>query len=181
VRVGARVVAATNANLEEKIEEGRFRRDLYYRISVIQIKLPPLRQRLQDLPLLVRHFLCRLSDRLNRQIQITDPAMQLLMSYDWPGNVRELENVLERTAVLKTDPLIVEDDLDFLVTVPKPGFEEDLGLSELQILERDKISSVLSETRGNKSEAARRLGIERKTLYRKALRLGIDLDVSLRE
>jgi DNA-binding NtrC family response regulator len=173
VRVDVRIVAAANQDPEELMNHARFRRDLYYRLGVVRLTVPPLRERKEDIPQLAAHFLRRISERLGRPVRMTAESLARLQAYAWPGNVRELENVIERAAVLKTDLAIVPEDLEFLV-----GRESDAAsdLGELDLVERDKIVEVLKEAAGNKAEAARRLGIERKTLYRKARRLGIDLD-----
>jgi DNA-binding NtrC family response regulator len=173
VRVDVRIVAAANQDPEELMNHARFRRDLYYRLGVVRLTVPPLRERKEDIPQLVAHFLRRISERLGRPVRMTAESLARLQAYAWPGNVRELENVIERAAVLKTDLAIVPEDLEFLV-----GRESEAAsdLGELDLVERDKIVEVLKEAAGNKAEAARRLGIERKTLYRKARRLGIDLD-----
>ena len=173
VRVDVRIVAAANQDPEELMNDARFRRDLYYRLGVVRLTVPPLRERKEDIPQLAAHFLRRISERLGRPVRMTAESLARLQAYAWPGNVRELENVIERAAVLKTDLSIVPEDLEFLV-----GRESDAAsdLGELDLVERDKIVEVLKEAAGNKAEAARRLGIERKTLYRKARRLGIDLD-----
>jgi two-component system response regulator AtoC len=173
LRVDVRVVAATNRDLQRLMAEGKFRQDLYYRLAVVELTVPPLRERRQDIPALVRHFLKQASGRLGRSLTVSPEAMQLLQEYVWPGNVRELENVLERAAVLKTDSCLVPDDLPLLKAAAGPAAT---GLSPLEAAERRKIEEVLAESAGNRTLAARRLGIERKSLYRKAERLGIDLD-----
>jgi len=171
-KVDVRVVAATNTSIEEYLATGKFRQDLYYRLSVVQLKVPPLRARPDDIQELAAHFLQKVSDRLGQRFRLTDGALNSLREYDWPGNVRELENVIERVAVLKTDSTILAEDFEFLF----PDNGTDLPLNELGLVEREKILQVLRDCQGNKTEAARRLGIERKSLYRKARRLGIDLD-----
>ncbi|MEJ2083561.1 MAG: helix-turn-helix domain-containing protein, partial [Acidobacteriota bacterium] len=173
IQVDVRVVAASNRDLQELLELGKFRKDLFYRLSVVHLEVPPLRERSDDIPQLANHFLQQSSERTGRQLRISPEALQALMEYDWPGNVRELENVIERVAVLKTDLKIGAEDLAFLQPAQEP---DDLSLNELGLVEREKIVEVLRECSGNKAEAARRLGIERKSLYRKAKRLGIDLE-----
>ena len=173
IHVDTRIVAATNQDLKRLVDKGRFRQDLYYRLTVVQLEIPPLRARSEDIPQLASTFLSRAAERLGRPFEISKPALRLLGSYAWPGNVRELENAIERVAVLKTDRLIVASDLDFLGKASNA--EDPPGLSELERVERRKIAAVLREAGGNKAEAARRLGIQRKTLYRKAQRLKIDL------
>ncbi len=172
LRVNVRVVAATNQNLQRLMAEGKFRQDLYFRLGVVELTVPPLRDRRQDIPALVRHFLRQVSGRLGRSFTVTPEAMRLLEEYTWPGNVRELENVLERAAVLKTDSCLVPEDLPLRDQAKATGAS---GLSPLELAEREKIVEALAATGGNRTLAARRLGIERKTLYRKAERLGIDL------
>ncbi|GAB4235382.1 MAG: sigma-54-dependent response regulator transcription factor ZraR [Acidobacteriota bacterium] len=173
IKVNVRIVAATNRSLESALDEGRLRRDLYYRLSVVQLEVPPLRERRDDIPRLANHFLRRVSDQLGRPLRLTEAALERLQEYDWPGNVRELENAVERVAVLKTDAVLDADDFAFLRPPPSGA---ELGLNELDLAEREKIVEALRQARGNKTEAARRLGIERKSLYRKARRLGIDLE-----
>ncbi|MFZ0430678.1 MAG: sigma-54 dependent transcriptional regulator [Acidobacteriota bacterium] len=173
VQVSVRVVAASNRDLHELLDAGKFRKDLFYRLSVVHLVVPPLRDRPDDIPQLANHFLQLCSRRLDRHLRISDEAIGLLQQYDWPGNVRELENAIERVSVLKTDARIGVEDLTFLRPPEDPG---DLDLNELGLVEREKIVEVLRECSGNKAEAARRLGIERKSLYRKAKRLGIDLE-----
>jgi DNA-binding NtrC family response regulator len=173
VQVDVRVVAASNRDLEGEMLQGKFRKDLFYRLSVVHLVVPPLRERTDDIPQLANHFLRLVADRLSRKLKLGDDAIQVLQRYSWPGNVRELENVIERVAVLKTDASIGCDDFHFLKASTD---DSDLNLNELSLVEREKIIEILRESRGNKTEAARRLGIERKSLYRKAKRLGIDLD-----
>ncbi len=173
IQVDVRVVAASNRDLDELLDAGKFRKDLFYRLSVVHLVVPPLRDRTEDVPQLANHFLQRCSAHMDRRLRISDEAIEALRRYDWPGNVRELENVIERVAVLKTDPNIGLDDLAFLRPEEEP---EALELNELGLVEREKIVEVLRECSGNKAETARRLGIERKSLYRKAKRLGIDLE-----
>ncbi len=173
VEVDVRVVAASNRDLEGEMLQGKFRKDLFYRLSVVHLLVPPLRERADDIPQLADHFLRAISVRLERKLKLGEDAIQVLQRYSWPGNVRELENVIERVAVLKTDALISGDDFHFLKC---SNADSDLNLNELNLVERDKIIEIMRESRGNKTEAARRLGIERKSLYRKAKRLGIDLD-----
>ena len=180
IRIDVRVIAASNREIDEVLQKNEFRRDLYYRLGVVELVIPPLRQRRSDSPQLVRHFLKGLEGKLGREIRLTAGAIQALHDYDWPGNVRELENVIERIAVLKTDRTIQAEDLTFLKASSDPEVSDtsDLDLNELDRAEREKILQVLEECAGNRTEAARRLGIERKSLYRKAKRLGIDLNVS---
>jgi len=165
------VVAATNRDLEVEVREGRFREDLWYRINVIPIHLPPLRQRGDDVRLLARHFLERERERLGRTDLegFTPEALEALQGYAWPGNVRELENAIARAAALAPGPLVREEDLPDRVRGAVPagrGFvlPGDMTLAEM---ERLAILHALEVTRGNKKEAAARLGISLATLYRK--------------
>lgn len=169
IPVDVRVLAATHRNLEEMVERGEFRQDLYYRLKVVEIHLPPLRERREDLPLLVRHFLDRFGRREGLpEVRMTHEAMQRILRYPFPGNVRELENLIEGTLAVTRDPVLDAADL----LLPDAGAESDLGeltggLPPLEELERRYISKVLEETGGNVSRAAKILGIDRKTVYRK--------------
>ncbi len=168
--VDVRVVAATNRDLEEAMDAGEFREDLYYRLNVIDIKIPPLRHRMEDVPLLAEHFLQIYCDKNDRQISgFSQSALENLSSYDWPGNVRELENAVERAVVLDTDGLIDEDDLPDQVV---SGQAEDrhitipLGTS-LDEIEKLVLHETLKMTQGDKKLAAKLLGIATRTIYRK--------------
>ncbi|HTP67567.1 MAG TPA: sigma-54 dependent transcriptional regulator [Dongiaceae bacterium] len=166
--VNVRVVAATNRDPELAIKNGTFRQDLYFRLNVVQIKLPPLRERKSDIPLLVAAFLEKFAVETDRPRELTEDAMRQLMSYDWPGNVRELENVVERAVALGSGPLISSLDLptslQYHITSRAPSKDEMLPLEEL---ERRAILSTLRQTKGDKQAAARSLGIGKTTLYRK--------------
>jgi DNA-binding NtrC family response regulator len=163
-----RVVAATNRALEDEIKAGRFREDLYYRLNVLTIALPPLSERRQDIPELVEHFLA------TRQLgpvryQVEPEALQALVRYDWPGNVRELANVLERAQILAEGHVITPDDLpEDLTARSSAGWaEQDEGSTQdLRALQRRHVLAVLREARGNKVQAAKALGISRRALYR---------------
>jgi DNA-binding NtrC family response regulator len=171
IRVDVRVIAATHQNLQQAIQEGRFRDDLYYRLNVIEIRIPPLRERREDIPLLVPHYLERLSHELGKAVSgITEDAMKVLLDHNWPGNVRELENALERAIVTSRSSTITEDDLAFLAAGrdPRPwSVPPDLTLADLEKL---AIQAALHRTSGNVKEAALRLGIDRSTLYEKIRR-----------
>ena len=175
VRVDARVIAATNVDLDRAVAEHRFRQDLYYRLSVIVIHLPPLRERRGDIPLLIDQFLRASSIRSGRTVAISPAAVNALVNYDWPGNVRELENTIERLVVFSRGEIDV-GDLPAAV-VAAPTLREQLfdGLPTLDELERRYLVHVLQEVGGNRSRAAETLGIDRRTLYRMADRFGIDL------
>ena len=169
--IDARIVSASNRDIKEMIHQGRFREDLYYRLKVIDIELPPLRERREDIPLLVEHFRGRFSEGLKKVISgVSEEALKVLMNYSWPGNVRELENVIQRGMTLCQHEVILPEDL------PASLFEEanenllEKGLREkstLDQLEKEYIRKVLINVGGNKSKAAEILGLDRKTLYRK--------------
>ena len=171
VAVKTRLVAATNRPLETLLREGRFRPDLYYRLNVIRIEVPPLRERREDIVPLVDLFLSRSNERHIRSlIGVSAAAMRRLVAYHWPGNVRELANVLERAMALTDHDTLVPEDLDF----PKDGDGPEALLSRsaashlpLEALERAYVRRVMEAHRGNKAAAARALGIDRRTLYRK--------------
>ncbi len=168
-----RVVAATNRNLAEDVSSGRFRADLFYRLNVISLHVPPLRQRREDIPALVEHFLSLFRERFNRPaLGLTDEARARLSSYDWPGNVRELRNCLERAAALASaDSEAIEADQLLPPNVPQSenGSPADNPSAPLTLdqLERQHILRVLEETAGNRERAAALLGISARTLYRK--------------
>ena len=165
LRADVRVVAATNKPLEEEMRAGRFREDLYYRLNVVTIDLPPLRERREDIPELVEHFLT------TRQVgpvryRVDPGALEALVRYDWPGNVRELANVLERAQILAEDHVITEDDLPENLLSYEPGAGDEGDTQELHQMQRKHVQAVLKEARGNKVQAARALGISRRALYR---------------
>ena len=167
IQVDVRIIAATNRDLKKALEDGRFREDLYYRLNVIPITLPPLRQRREDLPLLVEHFLEHLGVELGRKLEaVSAEGMRLLTAHDWPGNVRELRNVLERAAVVASGPILDVADLGLLEVHPEERQASE-GLASLEEMERRHIAEVLRRTGGNVSHAARILGIDRVTLYNK--------------
>ena len=167
-QINVRIIAATNRDLESSIKAGTFRQDLYFRLNVVQIKLPPLRDRKRDIPLLVTSFLEKFCDPDSSPRTISEDAMQRLIAYDWPGNVRELENAIERAVALGTGPIVHVGDLPTNLQYPTsdriPEKDELLPLEEL---ERRAILRTLRETGGDKLAAARMLGIGKTTLYRK--------------
>jgi two-component system response regulator HydG len=170
VSVDIRVVAATNRPLKKAVEEGRFREDLYYRLNVVPIHLPPLRQRVGDIPILAEHFLRLHAGRLGREMAGFAPeAMASLQRYPWPGNVRELGNALERAVIICRDDRIGLSSLpeEIASPAPAPAAPPLPGGGTLDEMEREIIRRTLEETGGNRSEAARRLGITRQTLLRK--------------
>jgi len=169
IKVDVRVIAATNQPLEPLIKKGTFREDLFYRLNVVSITLPPLRERKEDIPLLANHFLQKFSGEHHKAISHISPeAMEILMRYDWPGNVRELENTIERAMILSPHPIILPEDLPQKILGSEPAgtspySEKSLSLKEV---EKRHILKVLQETHGNKKKAAEILGIDRTTLYR---------------
>ncbi len=170
-KVDVRVLSATHRNLEQRIQEGGFREDLFYRLNVIQVALPPLRERTEDLLLLADHFLAEAARRSNKPVASFDEtALKALCNYPWPGNVRELENVIERAVALGESSLLTPDDLPSQVRqrrtsdVLAGAILRDLTLAQL---EREYIERMLQAEGGNKTRAAQRLGLDRKTLYRK--------------
>ncbi len=167
-RVDVRLLAATNRRLADEVRAGRFREDLYYRINVMSLELPPLRERREDIPLLVEHF-------LGGDWQIEPDALQSLIAYDWPGNVRQLINALERAKILADDRVIRLRDLPREVSARLPLSDSvpAASVDNLAALERAKIIEVLERERGNKSRAARALGIDRRKLYRLVEKYGI--------
>jgi transcriptional regulator with PAS, ATPase and Fis domain len=168
IPVNARVIAATNRDLEAGVRAGTFRQDLYFRLNVVQIRLPTLRERKIDIPLLVAHFLDKFSDPLQLVRAISDDALRRLMDHDWPGNVRELENVIESAVVLGSESILTADDLAALPNGGSAGNPSDSNqVVPLAEVERRAIMHALREDAGNKPAAAHHLGISRGTLYRK--------------
>jgi DNA-binding NtrC family response regulator len=171
IQVDVRIIAASNRNLAARVEEGKFRQDLYYRLRVIEIDLPPLRQRLEDIPLLVEHFLKKFGSERGRDFSISPYALSALMAYEWPGNVRELENALESAVALTRTGFITPE---FLPTKVCADAGEDAPLESfyaklpsLAEMEKRYLAHVLKVTSGNKVRTASILGIDRSTLYRK--------------
>jgi two-component system response regulator HydG len=167
-RINVRIIAATNRDLDAAIRSGSFRQDLYFRLNVVQIKLPPLRDRKSDIPILVTAFLEKFSNPQGPVRTISEDAMRRLIAYDWPGNVRELENAIERAVALGSGPILHVADLPSSLQYPTtervPEKDELLPLEEL---ERRAILRTLRETGGDKLSTARMLGIGKTTLYRK--------------
>jgi len=172
LKVDVRIIAASNSSLVECVQEGRFRQDLYYRLSVIEIDLPPLQERVEDIPLLVEHFLKKLGQERSLAFSISPQALSLLINYSWPGNVRELENALKSAVALNRTGLIVPEDLPDKVRAEtrEANRVEDLysDLPPLEEVERRYLAHVLKVTGGNKVRTSEILGIDRRTLYRKA-------------
>jgi DNA-binding NtrC family response regulator len=175
IRTNVRIVAATNRVLKTEIAEKRFRDDLYFRIAVVEIALPPLRERREDIPLLVGFLVARLNERLKRRVvSITNPALRVLMSAPWRGNVRELENVLERAMLLADGDVIgVEHFSSELAGLVEARDTSDDLRAAVRAYEREHIRHVLTTTGGNREEASRRLGIDASTLYRRMRELAI--------
>jgi DNA-binding NtrC family response regulator len=187
--VDVRVIAATNKRLLDEVEAGRFREDLYYRLNVVQVTIPPLRERTGDVPALARHLLARIAQQPGlRPLGITDDALALLVEYDWPGNVRQLQNALFRAAVLCEGAALTRADFPQIAALGhrRQGnaastngggvtlFRPDGNLRPLDDIEADVIRLAIGHYRGRMTEVARRLGIGRSTLYRKLGELGID-------
>lgn len=169
IKLDIRIIASSNRNLKEAIQAGTFREDLYYRLSVIPIHLPPLRERTGDIPLLVDHFLRQYSQKGNREITgVSSRALKLLEAYSWPGNVRELEHTLERIAILEDGEIIQPEHLPSFISQRQAEFQlfsdETYSLEEI---EKRYIQFILRHTRGRRQDAARILGINRKTLSKK--------------
>ncbi|HKQ58659.1 MAG TPA: sigma-54 dependent transcriptional regulator [Candidatus Eisenbacteria bacterium] len=176
VKIDCRLVAATNSDLEKEVAAGRFRADLFYRLNVIPIRLPSLRQRRDDIPILVDHFLKRHAQN-NSAKTVNKDAMDLLMRYDWPGNVRELENVMERALILDESGVIGPDDLPEKIRFghsQRGSLVIDTPTLTLDELEKEYILKVLNHTRWQKKRASEILGINASTLYRKLLGYGLD-------
>ncbi len=169
--IDAKVISASNRDIRSLIREGRFREDLYYRLKVIDIELPPLRERKEDIPLLVQHFTGKFGDETKKKISgVSEEALKLLVNYSWPGNVRELENVIQRAVTLTQNETIRPDDLPSSMLQEIRENVLDKGLREkysIDQLEKEYIRKILIEVGGNKSKAAEILGLDRKTLYRK--------------
>jgi DNA-binding NtrC family response regulator len=176
VRVDVRVVAATNVDLEREVAQQRFRQDLFYRLSVIVINVPALRDRREDVPLLIQTFLQNACSRAGRRIDLTPAAVAALAAYRWPGNVRELENTIERLVVFSRGSTIDVADLPFRAAAG-PNLHERLfvDLPSLDEIERRYLLHVIEQVGGNRTRAAEVLGIDRRTLYRMAERFGIEL------
>jgi DNA-binding NtrC family response regulator len=176
VPINVRILAATNRDLEQAVTQGEFRRDLYFRLNVLNLRIPWLRERRQDIPLLIAYFLERLVRTSGQEKVLSDEALKAMLAYDWPGNVRELENCLERTYAFTSGPLIHTTDLPREVAnLPLPdsslnGNENTTARGEIipmAELEKRTILNAITELNGEKLQAARLLGIGKTTLYRK--------------
>ncbi len=175
VKVDVRVVAATNVDLEREVTAQRFRQDLFYRLSVIVIRVPALRDRREDIPLLIQTFLQNACARAGRRVELSAAAVSALTSYRWPGNVRELENTIERLVVFSRGSVIDAADLPFKATGPDLHERLFADLPSLDEIERRYLLHVIEQVGGNRTRAAEVLGIDRRTLYRMAERFSIDL------
>ena len=179
VKVNIRLISATNKNLEEEVWEGRFREGLFYRISVFPIKLPPLRERKEDIPLLAAYFCKRYSEREKKRINgIQSEALKVLMGYHWPGNIRELENAIERSVVITSSTEVSVEDLPpHVVAIGKEGIAEPAETLPqwIEKLEVEVLRKTLLEFEGNVTHAAKKLGIGRATIYRKAKKYNLPI------
>ena len=169
IKVNARLITATNQDLRKAVEQGRFREDLYYRVDVFDIRIPPLRERGQDILLLANHFLAEFAQANRSQWQLTPSAAETLLAYHWPGNVRELRNVLERAAIVCEGPSIDAEHLSLVNRAEAPP----LGNTDLVALEQQAIGQAMREVGGNKARAAQKLGISRMQLYSRLRKYGI--------
>ncbi len=170
IKVDVRILAATNVSLAERVKQNKFREDLFYRLSVVPINIPPLRERKEDIPLLLEHFLQKYNQKLSKDIKgFTTEAKKAIMDYDWPGNIRELQNTIERAMVLMRSKKIGLDDLIYhgIGTSRSMIYPTGGNQKTLDEIEKEYIESVLKSQHGNKSKTAKILGIDRKTLYSK--------------
>ena len=167
-KVDVRVVVATNRDLQKMVEEGKFREDLWFRLNVVRLTLPPLRERRNDVPLLTQHFLNKYNERYNRNVRLTESGLKALKDFTWPGNVRQLQHLIERLTILTSNDRIDGEAVQDAIEAMSRGGAAGETLAET---ESDQIRRVLAATGGNKSRAAAILGIERKTLYRKLERM----------
>ena len=172
-KVNFRLVSSTNRDLKKEVEEGRFREDLYYRLNVVKIEVPPLRERKQDIPLFAAEFLNSLSIRENRPYSLSDDVMETLTRYEWPGNVRQLKNVIERAAVLTRNERITLNELPEEIHCPLKHLSTEAAVKPLKELELKAITEALQAFNGNKSKAAMNLGISRKTFYKRLSELAL--------
>lgn len=185
IPINARIVCATNRNLDDMVREGSFREDLFYRLNVVRIHVPPLRERKEDIPLLVSWILKKLNSRMGRQFTgLTPEAMEKLKEYRFHGNIRELENILERAAIFTDGSIIGEDELDLRANELEPSFGEETscgGLAfgdeavSLKDIEKQAIERALRRWEGNRTKAADELGITRRTLINKIAEFGLDV------
>jgi len=177
LKPNVRVISATNRDPLKAVESGRLRQDLFYRLNVVHIQVPPLKERREDIQLLAEHFLATYAGRTAKRVgAITPEAMEALYAYGWPGNIRELENCIERAVVLTRDEAVGRKDLPPPICGAEATEEEDPATTlNLELMERRAIMRALSETEWNKSQASARLGIFPSSLYKKMKRFGIPL------
>jgi two-component system, NtrC family, response regulator HydG len=180
LKADVRVIAATNKNLEREVKEGRFREDLFYRLNVVPISLPPLRERKEDIPSLAAHFFAFYREKNKKELRdLSGKALDLLIRYDWPGNIRELENCIERAVIMARGEVIAPADLPPAIQALSTGVKESGGLAlpsgiSLQEVEKTLILKTLEDTGGNRTRAAEILGINRRTLQNKLKEYGIN-------
>ena len=169
--INVRILAATNRDLEQAVAQGTFRRDLYFRLNVLNLRIPALRERRQDIPVLAGFFLERMSHELGQERTLSDDAMKVLLAYDWPGNVRELENCLEQACAMNSGPIIHITDLPGAIRGENGHLtihaESSVKIVSISELERSTILNTITQLNGDKLMAARLLGIGKTTLYRK--------------
>lgn len=181
--IDVRIISATNSDLKQEVQKGTFREDLYYRLNVINLHLPPLRERKADIPLLVKHFIKELSLKNNiPEKKITDSAMERLIEYNWPGNIRELRNVIEEALVISNGPIIDADDLNLPLnsanfSLAGINLPEDISLYDL---EKQSIINALIKSNGNQTKAAKILGISRKVIINKIKKYNLNKIVPIR-
>ena len=175
IKVDVRLLAATHRDLEALVREGRFREDLYYRINVVTIMLPPLRERREDLPPLIEHFLRAFAGKNSKSVRgLTREAREALLRYDYPGNIRELENLIERAVVLTRDDVIGAEDLPLTLETPASGSGDEAGLiAAVEGLERRMIREALAKADGTQTRAAELLGISERVLRYKLKKYGL--------
>jgi two-component system, NtrC family, response regulator HydG len=169
-KVDVRVVVATNRDLQKMVEDGKFREDLWFRLNVVRVTMPPLRERRSDVPLLTHYFLNKYNARYNKDVKLTESGLKTLKDFTWPGNIRQLQHLMERLTILAPNERIDAEAVHDAISAMEPGSGAGETLAET---EADQIRRVLAATGGNKSRAAAILGIERKTLYRKLERMKI--------
>ena len=182
LHVDVRILAATNRDLQRAVSEGNFREDLFYRLNVVTLHVPPLRDRIDDIPLLAGYFLEAYADKNRKQIKGFSPvAMDMLLKYGWPGNVRELENAVERAVILSAGDYITEKEFPLSIVTDYSGdleagtpYVRNGEVRSLEAIEKQAVLAAIEASNGNKSEAARLLGINRKTLYKKLKAYGVE-------
>ena len=177
IKVDVRLISATNRNLEEMVPEKQFRQDLYYRIKGIEIHIPPLRERREDIPLLTHFFVQQAAEKNHKPVEgIRPDAQQALMGYGWPGNVRELKSTIQEMVVMSSGPTLTADDLPPKIRPTRDttvgGMNNLVGIS-IEQLEKEHIRNTLKMTDGNREQAAKLLGIGERTLYRKIKEYGL--------